>query len=212
MYLQCLGSHFTAMANNSSQRSARAPFWQHFSYLVPCYTLIFISLSTFSVLSMLYLYNPSPLERNAHIEITTPNITARQVACSFPRSGQYGQTQRVIYYILLIGTILLTVALREEQGRWLAIGAATSSMLYSGIAAVHQILIFCYAQKIKPPKRKTCDYIPLGLGYPDLPVCYGADDLDRDSVCLIVGAALLAALPMTAWSKLFRKGSSRREA
>jgi hypothetical protein len=57
-----------------------------------------------------------------------------------------------------------------------------------------------------------CHSVDLSTSYSRLPICYGVDDLDRDTVCSIVGAAMLAALPMTVWSKLMRKGFVIREA
>lgn len=183
------------------------------SYLFYCYILITASLVVFTTLSILYLYKPTPLQVNAHkVNGFAPNVVVQQIACAAPKSGQYGKAQRLIYYFLLVGSIVLNVVLRrflsEKQARLLTIGAAGSAMLYSGVAAFHQVLIFIYSRRATPP----CQFIPLGPGFPDLPICYGVDDQDRDAVCQVVGAALLAALPMAAWSKLFRRDSRDREA
>jgi hypothetical protein len=185
-----------------------------FSYLGFCYPLIFCSLLTFTVLSTQFLYVPSSQQRHAPQRLTLPHVTIKTVSCALPRSGQYGNAPRVINYVLLICTVVVTIVLNEQQGLWLTIGAATSAVLYSSIAALHQILIFHYAvqQHSKPWGEPLCHFKDLGPSYPQLPICYGVDDLDRDTVCSIVGAAMLAALPMTVWSKLMRKGSVTREA
>lgn len=194
----------------------RLPFrnlrW-HVSYILLCYSLIITSLLTFTILSVLFLYKPTDVQRDSPPSFTTANVTIQQVACALPRSGQFTTAQRWILYFLLVCTIAIAIALGDERGRWLTIGAATSAILNAGVAAIYQILIFHFVlQKIKPWGEPLCYYIPLGRGNTQLPVCYGVDDLDRDSVCLIVGAAMLAALPMTAWSTLMRKGSRMREA
>jgi hypothetical protein len=184
------------------------------TYIAPCYAIIFLSLAAFTGFSVLYLYNPTELERNAFFYYETPFVSIQQVACVWPRSGSYGRIQRAIFYILLICTIGITVVIPKEKGMWLATGAAISAMAYSGAAAVHQIVIYGESPHSgKPWNPPLCYYIDLlPGGEVRLPVCFGVEDLDRTSVCTIVGTAMLAALPMAAWSKLMREGSRVREA
>jgi hypothetical protein len=174
--------------------------------LVPCF-LIISSLSAFTILSGRYLYVATPLQQNAPQWINTSTITARQVACAIPRSDQYCIYQRCIYYGLLVATIILTVVFKEDHGLWLASGAAATAMLYSGVAGVHQMLIFGFG--LRTQEHSTCKYYLIPGTNIKLPVCSGFDDQDRDAACMIVGAGLLAVLPMAVWSRVFRKAAAR---
>lgn len=59
------------------------------------------------------------------------NFTAFQdVVCVYPISGQYGNAQRAMYYILLIFVIVF------RRQNWLTAGAAAFCMTFAGSAAV----------------------------------------------------------------------------
>ena len=169
--------------------------------------LIISSLTAFTVLSVHDLYIPSELQRQAPQVINTSTLAIRQVACALPRSGQYCIYQRYIYYGLLISTVIITIVLKDKYAVWLASGAAATALLYSGVAAVHQMLIFGFG--LRTQEYSTCEGFLVPGTNVTLPICYGFDDQDRDTACIIVGTALLAALPMAAWSMVFKKAAAR---
>lgn len=169
--------------------------------------LIISSLATFTILSVQYLYIPTDLQRDSHQYINTSTIVARQVACVLPRSGHYCVYQRYIYYILLLSTIIITLVFKQDHGLWLASGAAATSLSYSGVAAVHQMLIFGFG--LRTQRYSICESFPLPGTSDILPLCQGLDDLDRDTACTIVGAGLLAILPMAAWSRVFKQAAAK---
>ncbi|ERF69101.1 hypothetical protein EPUS_01057 [Endocarpon pusillum Z07020] len=79
--------------------------------------------------------------------------------------------------------------------------------LYSGVAAVHQILIFDSA----PEHRGTFNLRGISASRYQLHFAniHGLDDQDRDTACRVVGAALLAILHMAMWSMVFKKAAAR---
>lgn len=174
--------------------------------LISC-IIIISSLAAFTILSVRFLYIPTNLQRDAEQLINTSTVTARQVACVLPRSGQYCICQRYVYYALLIAAITITIVFKKDRGLWLASGAAATALLYSGVAAVHQMLLFGFG--LRTQRYSTCEPFPLPGRKDSLPVCYGLDDLDRDTACIIVGAGLLAILPMAAWSLVFKLAAAR---
>jgi hypothetical protein len=174
--------------------------------IVVPFILIISSLAAFTILSVHHLYLPNDLQRNAPHVINTSTLAIRQVACVLPRSGQY-LYQRYIYYGLLIATTIITIVLKEKHALWLASGAAATALLYSGVAAVHQILIFGFG--LGTQRYSTCAAFPLPSTNYILPICHDLDDQDRDTACMIVGAALLAILPIAMWSMVFKKAAAR---
>jgi disulfide bond formation protein DsbB len=174
--------------------------------IISCIFII-SSLAAFTILSVKYLYISTDLQRDAHQYINTSTIVARQVACVLPRSGHYCVYQRFIYYILLLSTIIITVVFKQDHGLWLASGAAITALSYSGVAAVHQMLIF--GSGLRTQRHSICESFPLPGSNDILPVCHGLDDLDRDTACTIVGAGLLAILPMAAWSQVFKQAAAK---
>lgn len=107
---------------------------------------------------------PHDLQRNAPKFTHTSTLgDPAGCPCVLPRSGQYCIYQRHIYCGLLIATIIITIVLNENHALWLA-SVAAAMPLYSGVAAVHQILIFDSAQNTEV--LSTCAVFPLlGTNY-----------------------------------------------
>jgi hypothetical protein len=172
------------------------------------YLLAFSSLLIFSVLSVFYLYRPTSAQSQEHGDYEIRNATAREVACSFPASGQYGITLQWSYYALLIVTVTL------RQRRWLAAGTAAYALTYSGVAAIHLIVLaVVYGRSSSEFTRSTCEWWrgnTMGIeDIPDFPICTGVYDPDFAEACVVVGAGLLAALPMAMWSTTFQHASAK---
>ena len=165
------------------------------------YVLIFIWLILYSALATIYNGVHAPQPRQYDID----NVTVvTQIRCTFPTSDQYHTTPRYIFYFLFAFVIIF------RNYEWLTAGTAASVLTYSGVAAIHMILLFQSSNRFDTKANKThCDSITLpGLGIPFL-ACHGINEPDRGVTFNIVSTALLGALPMAAWSNTFR-GSSRK--
>lgn len=166
------------------------------------YLAILLSLVLFSVFSTLYIYKPTRAQSDEPSRLDFANFTATDVACAYPTSGQYGVTLQSTYFILLAATVIL----RNQQ--WLAAGIAASALTYSGTSATHQIILYIlYGRYSHPADRVSCtvwtnNEVNNTLS-PALPICVGVYDPDFAMACTIVGAGLLAALPMAMWSSTF---------
>lgn len=162
---------------------------------------LFLSLLVYSVVSVLYFWKPTKSQSNELESYETTNLTATEVACAFPISGQYGITLQYTYFVLLV----LAVSLRHQQ--WLGAAIAASALTYSGVAAVHLVVFFAVYRR--PSTTSRCNPFKTGsqvdteniLG---VPICAGVFDPDYTQACEVVGAGLLAVLPMAMWSTTFR--------
>ncbi|CAO1598531.1 hypothetical protein XANCAGTX0491_002293 [Xanthoria calcicola] len=83
-------------------------------------------------------------------------------------------------------------------------------MTYSGVAAVHLMVLFATNNKASFPKAKShCEpiFVP-GTSTPFL-ACAGVDEPDIERIVFILTSVMLGALPMAAWSKTFRTSTSK---
>ncbi len=164
------------------------------------YVAILIYLILYSIFNTVYL---DVVSRQPH-EYDIENVAVRPIACSVPVSGQYQQTPRYICYFLLV----FTVVIRNHE--WLAAGAAASVLTYSGLAAIHWIILFATNSRFNMPKTKThCESVPIpNLSTPFL-ACAGVNGPDQTLAMAIVSTAMFGALPTAAWSTAFRKSRSK---
>lgn len=165
---------------------------------------VFVCLLAFSILGIFFLYQPSPSRQMQMESYRTEFMTAIPVNCVYPASGQYGRPLKYSFYVLTIAVVLL------RHHEWLAAGAAVTVMTYAGVAAIHAIRFAIQCNRLNQPKSHSrCYYFP-AIGLPNgLPICAGIYDPDYDEANIIVGAGLLAALPMAKWSKTFYKKPAR---
>lgn len=179
--------------------------------VIPCF-LILVCLGTFLILAKLFLYEPTELQNTTPQTFNTSTVAIRQVASVLGRSGNYCTLSRYTYYALLLATIIITLVSEKFDilpglSLRLASGAAAGALYYAGVAAVHQMLIFGFG--LQTQRYSTCQPLPLFGTNTSLPVCYGFDDMDRDSACIVVGVGLLAGLPMAVWSSVFHQSAAR---
>ena len=169
-------------------------------FLNVVYFLLFSELILYSIFTTLYLDIESPSSDIYDIE----NVAVEPIICSFSISSQYQKTPRYICYLLLAATVII------RNYEWLAAGAAASVMTYSGIAAVHVILLFVTNNRFNPPEAKTrCEQLPFP-GVDDIFLaCAGVDDPDIGVAVSIVSNIMLGALPMAALSTTFRISTGR---
>ena len=168
------------------------------------YILIFSYLILYSLFTTLYFYHwPSPKHKQPdHYNIE--NLAIRPISCTFPISGQYQRVPRYICYLLLI----FTVVIRNHE--WLAIGAAASVMTYSGVAAIHVIILFATNNVLHPPKAKTrCESLPVPGSKDPFVACAGVIDPDVNVAVYVLSCTMLGALPMAALSTTFRRSTSK---
>ena len=163
------------------------------------YIIIFIFLVTYSIFNTLYIQN-----RQEPHEYDMTNVAVKRIGCTFPISEQYQRSSRYICYLLL----LFTVVIRNH--RWLAVGAATSVLTYSGVAAIHSIILSASNRRFNPAKTKTrCEALPIpGVDNPFL-ACDGVSDPDIGVIMIFISGVMLGALPMAAWSTAFRKSARK---
>lgn len=92
-------------------------------------------LSLFTRLSIAFLLLLSvPTEANLNgTNSTSPD--SEKVVCVYPLSGQYGMLPRLLYYGLLVFSVL------AHRQVWLIAGAMASAMTYSGTAAIHSTIL-----------------------------------------------------------------------
>ena len=164
------------------------------------YFLLFSELILYSIFTTLYASNESLSPDTYDIE----NVAIKPITCSFGISGQYQKTPRSICYVLLAVTIII------RNHKWLSVGAAASVMTYSGIAAIHMILLCATCNRFNPPEAKTrCEQLPLPGVNNSFLACAAVSDPDFDVALTIVSAVMLGALPMAALSTTFRISSGR---
>ncbi|KAK4450524.1 hypothetical protein QBC34DRAFT_379237 [Podospora aff. communis PSN243] len=169
------------------------------------YVAIFLCLWLFTAFSILYIYLPAGLQETAPGKVLTPSVTAQAVTCGFPTSGQYGKVPEVIYYLLLPSTFLL------RRAQWLAVGVAASAMTYSSVASIHLILLFFQNNRFLADQTIASQCRPARLGGTDvqIPICSTLYDPDYRVAFHIVGAGLLAVLPIATWSSTFKANTAR---
>lgn len=132
------------------------------------------------------------------------NVTIRPIGCAFSISGMYERVPRYICYILLV----FTVTVRSHE--WLAVGAAASVLTYSGIAAIHMVILFATNNKLNMPKTKShCESLPIPDADTSIVACASVDEPDAALAMVIVSSVILGALPMAAWSSTFRRSTSK---
>ena len=165
------------------------------------YVMIFAYLILFNVFNSVYMDSTPEPKQPTRYDIE--NIAVNPVSCSFFISGYYERTPRYICYLLLV----LTVVIRNRK--WLAAGAAASVLTYSGVAAIHMIVLFATNNRLKLQKGKShCESLPtLGVSTPFV-ACTGVYDPDVDLSMTIISSVMLGALPVVAWSTTFRRSTS----
>ncbi len=168
------------------------------------YILIFSYLILYSILNTLYLHNDPVLEPHRSDSYNIGNVTVSRIRCSFPISEQYQKTPRYSCYLLLVFTVVI------RNHRWLAVGAAASVLTYSGIAAIHMIILFATNNRTNLPKAKThCEFLPVPGSSIPFAACAGVDDPDVVLTLSIVSSVMLGALPTAAWSTTFKRSTSK---
>ena len=163
------------------------------------YLVIFLFLITYSVFNTIYIQQ----KQQPH-EYDTTNVTVKRIGCTFPVSEQYQRMARYICYLLLVFTVII------RNHRWLAVGAATSVLTYSGVAAIHSIILFASNKRFNPAETKTrCESLPIpGAENPFL-ACDGVSDPDIGVIMIFISGVMLGALPIAAWSTAFKKSASK---
>ena len=168
------------------------------------YVIIFLFLITYSIFNTLYIQKGQNWAALQPHEYSIKNVTVKRIGCTFPISGQYQRTPRYICYTLLVFTVII------RKHRWLAVGAAASVLTYSGVAAIHSIILFASNKKFHPAKTKArCESLPIpGVADPFL-ACAGVSDPDVGVIMIFISGIMLGALPMAAWSTAFRKSARK---
>ena len=172
------------------------------------YMVIFSYLILYSIFNVLYLDKfpdnfPKPGDYPPD-EHDIGNVTIMPIGCAFSISGMYERVPRYICYILLV----FTVTVRSHE--WLAVGAAASVLTYSGIAAIHMVILFATNNKLNMPKTKShCESLPIPDADTSIVACASVDEPDTALAMAIVSSVMLGALPMAAWSSTFRRSTSK---
>ena len=167
------------------------------------YIMVFTYIILFSIFNSVYI-DLTP-EHNQPMRYDIKNIAINPVSCSFFISGYHERTPRYICYLLLVFTVVI------RNHKWLAAAAAAASVLtYSGVAAIHMIVLFATNNRLKLQKGKShCESLPtLGASIPFV-ACAGVDDPDVGLSMTIVSTVMLGALPILAWSITCRRSTSK---
>ncbi|KAL8682994.1 MAG: hypothetical protein Q9186_000989 [Xanthomendoza sp. 1 TL-2023] len=173
-------------------------------FLTAVYILLFCYLILYSIFTTVYINNGSTPRYKQPSEYNIANVSINPVSCSFTRSGQYQRIPRFTGYFLLTFTVLI------RNRPWLAAGAAASVMTYSGVAAIHMIIIFATNNILHLPEAKSrCELLPIPGASDSFFACAGVLEPDTKSAVLILSAVMLGALPMAALSTTFRKSSNK---
>lgn len=163
------------------------------------YFLVVVCLLLFSMLSVLYLNVPTDFQRDTPQYLSNSNFTAQAIACGFPASGQYGPASATIYTILLVATFFV------RRVHWLSTAMAAWVMAYSGVAAIHLIVLFAFNKRQETDThRNYCTQVTIGPSDETLSVCHGIHDPDYVVAGLVVSEGLLAILPIATWSSTFK--------
>ena len=168
------------------------------------YIVIFSYLILYSILNTLYVDSGVRQKVAQFDTYDIRNVVFNPVHCSFPFSSQYQKTPRCICYLLLV----FTVTIRNHG--WLAAGAAASVLTYSGVAAIHSLILFATNNRLHLQQAKTrCESIPTPGSDTQFIACAGIIDPDVSMIVHIVSSVMLGALPLAAWSTTFRKSASK---
>lgn len=129
-------------------------------------------------------------------------FTVDRVIASYVISGNYGLAPRIIFYVLVLVSIL-------SRRSFLVSVALGSAMIYSSTAALHAIVLAAMASHIVP--RASLDsygtvQVKAGITIPVIP---GVIEADTDAVFAIVGTSFMALAPMLVWSSTFRSAKQR---
>jgi len=163
--------------------------------------LIFSYLILFSIFNS--LYNDLPVQSDQPQYNDVENVTINLVYCSFYISSYYERTTRYIFYVLLVFTVVI------HNYKWLAAGAATSVLTYSGVAAIHLIVLFAKNNRLNLSKTKLhCESLPVP-GASSFLACTGVDEPDIVLSMTIVSTAMFGTLPIIAWSTTFRRSTGK---
>ena len=101
-------------------------------------------------------------------------------------SAEYGKTPKYACYLLLAVTALL----RNYQ--WLAAGAAASVMTYSGVAAIHLIVLFATNDRLNEPSSKArCEQVVLPGTDTTFLACAGIYDPDLGVIFNVINNSLV---------------------
>ena len=132
------------------------------------------------------------------------NVAVRLINCSFNISSQYQKTPRYICYFLLIFTIVI------RNHKWLAAGAAASVMTYSGVTAIHIIILFATKNRFHLQTADSgCQSVLIpGMSDPFF-ACQGVHEPDVVVAGTVLSIVMLGALPMAALSSTFKKTTGR---
>lgn len=168
------------------------------------YIVIFSYLILFSILNTLFV-NSGLHQKVAQLDTyDIKNLVVNHIDCSFPTSSQYQKTPRYICYFLLV----FTVTIRNHG--WLAAGAAASVLTYSGVAAIHSLILFATNNRLHLQQAKTrCESIPTPGSDTQFVACAGVTDPDVTMIVHILSSVMLGALPIAAWSTTFRESASK---
>lgn len=164
------------------------------------YVAILIYLILYSILNTLYTDTVTVQPETYDLD----NVAVRSVLCSYPISSQYQKTPRYICWILSI----LTVTVRSHK--WLAAGAAASVLTYSGVAAIHLLVLSTTDNRFHPQQaKKYCQSIPVPGSTVQFLACAGIVEPDVSITTHIISPLIIGALPMAAWSTTFRQSASK---
>ncbi|MCJ1469200.1 hypothetical protein MMC07_007833 [Pseudocyphellaria aurata] len=168
------------------------------------YIVTFSYLILFSIFNSLYLGKVPPLELHQPHDYDLEHVAFKHISCSFPISSYYARTPRYICYLLLVLTIV------SRNHKWLVAGAAASVLTYSGVAAIHLIILFATNNRLNLSKEKShCESLPIpGASIPFV-ACAGVSEPDSSVGMTIVSSVMLGALPTVAWSGTFRRSTSK---
>lgn len=168
------------------------------------YLVTFLYLILFSIFNTLYLETLPALKPSQPDHYDLENVAVRNVGCTFPISSYYERTPRYICYLLSVFTIVI------RNHSWLATGAAASVLTYSGVAAIHLIILFATNNRWNLPKAKShCESLPIPGASTSFVACTGVTDPDVNLGMAIVISVMLGALPTAAWSMTFRRSTSK---
>lgn len=168
------------------------------------YIVTFSYLILFSIFNSLYTETTPALKPYQPDHYDFEYIAVKPIGCSFPISDYYERTPRYICYLLLVFTIVI----RNHQ--WLVAGAAAWVLTYSGVAAIHLIILFATNNRLNLPKSKSrCESLPVPGASTSFVACAGVTDPDVSLGMNVVIAVMLGALPTAAWSTTFRRSTSK---
>ena len=135
------------------------------------------------------------------IVANNPHFNLQWIQCSYPISGQYGPTPRYVYYCLVVIAVLL------RSRTWIATAITASVMTFSGVAAVHALVLVCIRQRLLSFGSWSVEIYSNHTWY--LPVLPQVWDTDGDAVTAIVGVAFLVLAPMQIYSSTFQRSDAK---